>query len=264
MTPKVPTLMFELISKLRGAPQAQENCREKQAKSGFVSARSPAPRRARTVRLGSLRYVPLLLATANFACTVTDYHFFDGSVGIGGMPSCSGQACGSGGFAGNPTTPAEAGAPSEPLEDCRIESSGLKAERLQIADSELCLARGKFQLLLGDPSYLIELVECSSDVKQTWTVNEVEAGIIEARNYSVDLNLDVQFAATEVGTPVELFTPHQLYNQRFDVLTVTSDTFKLSPRNAPAQCVSSWNSSLILRPCDDNFTGQAFRRISCR
>jgi len=206
----------------------------------------------------------ILLGAVNFACTATDYRFFEDPVGIGGSPACLGEACGSGGFAGAPTTPGAGGSPSEPSEDCRIESSGLKAERLQVTDTELCLARGEFQLLLGDPSYLIELVECSSDVRQTWTIAELEPGVVEARNYSVDLNLDVQFAATEAGTVVDLFSPHQLYNQRFELQPVDADTFKLSPRNAPQQCVSQWSGSLVLRPCDGGLTGQTFRRLSCR
>lgn len=206
----------------------------------------------------------VLLGVVNFACTGTEYQFFEDTVGMGGTPTCLGEACGSGGFAGMPTTPAAGGTPSEPLPDCRIESSGLKAERLQVVDTGLCLARGDFQLLLGDPSYLINLAECSSDVRQTWTINELEAGVIEARNYSVDLNLDVQFAATESGTALDLFSPHQLYNQRFELVPVDVDTFKLSPRNAPLQCVSQWNGSLVLRPCDGDFVGQVFRRLSCR
>jgi hypothetical protein len=157
------------------------------------------------------------------------------------------------------------GAPSMVPADCLIEATGKFAERIQVTDTGLCFSRGAFQALLGEPSYVIDLLECTTDIRQMWTLTEVETDVLQVRNYSVDLNLDVQFAATTSLTPIDLFQPiPSNQNQRFKTLEVTADTFKLSPQNAEDQCVSTWDGHLALRPCDTSFQGQTFRRISCK
>lgn len=228
-------------------------------------------------RLSIAMAVPAALMI--YACGETPFLFFDlrdpvlppasgGSGAQCGLDGCaSGGAAlqGSGGLGGESTgsAPGEGGAPPDPTDPCFLPETNQRAERIQVTDNELCFSRGAFQLLLGDPSYAIKLTECSIDPAQIWVITELTPGVVEARNYSVDLNLDTQFSAVDPGTPIDLYTPHQLYNQRFVVTENTDGSFKLSPLNAKTQCVSAWDGSLLLRNCDESFVGQSFVRLSC-
>lgn len=231
-------------------------------------------------RLTIIAAIPAALVI--FACSETPFSFFDfgdpafppGSGGTGA--SCAGETCASGGTLGasgglggvaaapsSGSAPSEGGAPPEPTDACLLPGTTLRAERIQVTDNNLCFSRGAFQLLLGEPSYAIKLAECSSDPAQIWVLTELSPKVFEARNYSVNLNLDTQFGAVDAGTPVDLYTPHQLYNQRFVVTELDDDTFKLSPLNAIAQCVSAWDGALMLRSCEGSLPGQSFRRLEC-
>jgi hypothetical protein len=223
----------------------------------------------------------VLLGAIVYGCTVKDYPFFEDGTQTGGSPSCVGEACGNGGtvtsaggatstggdgIAGASEVGGMAGEPSMVPEDCRIEETGALAERIQAIDSGLCFGRGEFNVLVGAaPSYWVELVACSTNVKQMWTIQELEPDVLEVRNYSVDMNLDVQYAGTATWTPVDIFQPIPANtNQRFNVVAIEEDTFRLVPQNAPTMCVSSWDGKLVLRPCDPTYLGQTFQRISCK
>lgn len=235
------------------------------------------PRQARIAAL-----IPAALTI--FACGETPFLFFETAPPVtpptGGQQGSGGEACGqncgsggqseapSGGFGGEaPGSGAsgsgDGGAPPEPMEQCIIPGTTTKVERLQVIDNGLCISRGTYQVLLGEPSYTIELTECSSSPKQLWILTELEAGVLEARNYSVDLNLDVQFAAVVPWTPIDLYDPHRFQNQRFVVTENPEGSFKMSPQNALTQCVSAWDGSLVLRTCDPNYLGQSFQRLEC-
>jgi len=235
------------------------------------------PRQVRIVA-----FIPAALTI--FACGETPFRFFDTpppvTVPTGGQPGSGGEPCGdscgsgavtpapSGGMGGEGSGSGavgsgDGGAPTEPMEQCIIPGTDTKVERLQVIDNGLCVSRGTYQTLLGEPSYTISLTECSSTPRQLWILTELSEGVVEVRNYSVDLNLDVQYAAVVPWTPIDLYDPHRFQNQLFVVTDNPDGSFKLSPQNAPTQCLSAWDGSLVLRNCDPNYLGQSFRRLEC-
>ncbi len=136
-------------------------------------------------------------------------------------------------------------------------------ERLQLGGTDLCVAQGIYSPLLGDPAYATALLPCEKSLAQLWKISVMDDGALEFRNQAVDLNLDVRFAASDDGTPTVLFTPHQLYNQRFTVLEGQDGTFKLSPLHAPTKCITRQDDTLLLLPCEGESSDQSFIRKTC-
>lgn len=181
------------------------------------------------------------------------------TVETGGAPS-GGAEPGSGGLGGAPSL--------ELGPNCESPKRDSIVERLEHAVSGLCLLPGTYALLLGDPSYEIELVECEESLDQSWTIKNLvdPDGLegLEFRNEQVNLNLDVRFAATTDDTPIMLFPPRRFYNQRFLPIEGEEDTFKLAPLHALTKCVTEVDGSLVLLPCRAGLDEQSFRRLNCR
>jgi hypothetical protein len=183
----------------------------------------------------------MLLACGLTACEKTPYELFATDTSFGGGPS-----------------------PPMSLEEC-LEKSGsvLPLEKLRATGPGLCLGRGASRDLLGDKGYDCVLSPCAETWEQLWTIRVDDAGALEIRNEEVDMNMDVQFADSAAGTPLVLYEPHQLYNQRYFAIQGPDDTFQLTPRNAQGQCVEALGASLQLQPCNALTPGQFFRRETC-
>jgi hypothetical protein len=129
--------------------------------------------------------------------------------------------------------------------------------------SGLCVSLGQYAPLLGEVAFAVVLDECTGALGQRWTLEEMENGAIVFSSEAVVLNLDVRFAAADDATPVVLYTPHRLYNQRFVRVTSEDGTFKLSPLHATTKCLSERGSGLELWPCDAIADDQEFEIIAC-
>jgi hypothetical protein len=132
---------------------------------------------------------------------------------------------------------------------------------MELVKSGLCFALGRSYPLVNDPAFLIALVQCDSDEKELWALHSMDPGIA-FENVSSGFNLDVQFAATDDGTPFVLFEPHQLYNQRFEQLEAEGG-FALSPLHAPGKCLTEHEGKLALLPCDPVNSNQTIRILEC-
>lgn len=128
------------------------------------------------------------------------------------------------------------------------------------------MTRGAYELLLmKDPSYATALETCAADIDQVWAFSTLPGGGLEVRHEATDMNLDVRFAATDDGTPIGLFAPHQFQNQSFAVIASASGdgTFKLAPLNALTKCLTEQDGTLVLLPCAAGLNEQSFRRLTC-
>ena len=191
---------------------------------------------------------------------------FAGSAGEGSVPPEPMDASASGGMGG-------AGSLSIG-DDCESPFRDVILERLQLAVSGLCVEVGDWAPLLLDddtwaPSYRTALTTCRESLRQSWAIqllsgDDGQGEGYEFRNESTNLNLDVRFASPNEGTPIVLYQPHRLYNQRFTLKAGQNGTFKLSPLHAPEMCLAEVEASLELAPCTVGFNEQSFRRVGCR
>ncbi len=194
------------------------------------------------------------LSFGSSGCTDTRYPFFDETGGLGGEGStCSTPDCGSGAQGSG------GAAAANPCENPEDPSS--PPVRLELVKSGLCFALGRSYTLVNDPAYLIALVPCDADESELWALHPKDPGTA-FENVSSGFNLDVQFAATDDGTPFVLFEPHSLYNQRFEQLAAEGG-FALSPLHAPGKCLTERDGVLALLPCDPVTSNQTIRILEC-
>jgi hypothetical protein len=207
------------------------------------------------------------------ACTETPYPFFPltagpnslsggaPAVGAGGMPGVGASSSGGVPNVGSGGTLGQGG--EAPVTDCRSLIDPTR-ETIQLRTATgLCVSTGEYTPLLGEVSFAVVLQECQGTLGQRWTIEEMEYGAIVFASEAVVLNLDVRFAAADDGTPVVLYTPHRLYNQRFVQVSAEGGTFKLSPLHATTKCLSERGAGLELWPCDDAATDQTFEIVAC-
>lgn len=216
--------------------------------------------------------VTFALSVLALGCTETPYSFFpitappsgSGGAATGGGAGSGGALSASGGAAGGSDSGGSLGQGGEgPTDAC---TSVVDAARTTVqlrAASGSCVSAGGYAPLLGEVSFAVVMQDCAGNLGQRWTIEEMEYGAIVFANEAVVLNLDVQFAASDDGTPAVLFTQHRLYNQRFVQLSQPGGTFKLSPLHTPDKCMSERGAGLELWPCDDAATDQTFEIVAC-
>lgn len=141
--------------------------------------------------------------------------------------------------------------------------TSLTLVRLSIPSRDQCVTQGSATVFIDSPGYEVSLSTCVEDAAQYWTVRGLNDGSWELRNEGSSMNLDINYSYTADGTPVVLFTPHRLENQRFYILPGATDSFLLAPHNAPWQCVEARGDALEIWPCDAENPAQNFQQVSC-
>lgn len=205
-------------------------------------------------------------------CSHTVYDLFPGSsdpVGTGG--GCEVGDCGSGdtdpynyGDGDGDSTGLPGGASGEDHNKCEPTLlTGQPLYAVRFAQSGKCILQGEPTLIGTDPANLIVTGECSQAREALWVVLADNYNALQFRNEASNLNLDVRYAAPTSGTPLVLFEPHALYNQRF-LRTQESDTrFKLSPRHAEQQCLTEVQGGVEIWPCNPTATTQQLELLDC-
>lgn len=221
----------------------------------------------------SLGFVSALaLGWLALGCTETPYSFFPlgppaagvgGGVGTGGGAGSGGEVAASGGTGAVDSGGSLGQGGEAPMDDCTSVVDTSRTAVLLRTAGGLCVSAGSYAPLLGEVSFAVVLQECTGRLAQRWTIEEMEYGAKVFVNEAVVLNLDVQFAASDDGTPAVLYTRHRLYNQRFVELSQGDGTFKLSPLHTPDKCMSERAAGLQLWPCDEASTTQTFEVAAC-
>lgn len=220
------------------------------------------------MRGARLRYLAALTAPL-FGCGETTYDLYEqvdpgfhtssgGSIvsATGGGSSQLDPTGGNSGIGGDGTT--------EPPPQCPASrDSSLTLVRLVATGPDLCVNQGPATVFIDSPGYETTLGPCVENASQYWTVKGLSDGSWELRNEGSAMNLDVNYSYSADGTPVVLFTPHRLDNQRFYILPGATDSFLLAPDNAPWQCVEARDDTLEIWPCDAENPSQNFKQISC-
>jgi hypothetical protein len=155
---------------------------------------------------------------------------------------------------GHENTPMGSAACSEPT-----------AGRFTLSLGNACLRRGEATKVFGAPAFLVELSADCTTARAQWDLTPALGGSFTLRNVEGQLSLDVRAAADLPGTPIIVFDPNTLDNQRFWFRPRTSDTYELAPRHASTLCAEMRGSGVEIWPCDTNNPAQAFRfaRVSC-
>jgi hypothetical protein len=139
------------------------------------------------------------------------------------------------------------------------------AGRFMLTGETGCLRRGDPTTVFGDPAYATELsADCTSALAQ-WDLTPALAGTFTLRNVETQLSLDVRTAADVPGTPIILYEPNTLDNQRFWLRERSSGAYELAPRHAPTLCAEARVTGVEIWPCEVDDGGQVFRfaRVSC-
>jgi hypothetical protein len=176
---------------------------------------------------------------------------------ITAIPGSGGNAGLDGGSGSLGDAPLEAGAPCEALP---MPIAG--RYRVQQATSLRCLRAGEPTVLMGNPGYRVALDEsCSSDPAGVWDLIVAGPQRYQFQNVGVDMNLDIQFAATSNGTPAVLYAPTMLRNQQFIFRSLGSSRFELAAAHAFAQCLAERVPQPEIWPCNPNDTTMIWQLI---
>jgi hypothetical protein len=129
-----------------------------------------------------------------------------------------------------------------------------------------CLRRGEPITVFGAPAYATELTVDCATARAQWDLTPAIEGTFTVRNVEDQLSLDVRAASDLPGTPIIVFDPNTLDNQRFWFRRRASDTYELVPRHAPTLCADARGTGVEIWPCDTNSPVQAFHfaRVSCQ
>jgi Ricin-type beta-trefoil lectin domain-like len=140
------------------------------------------------------------------------------------------------------------------------------AGRFSLSGESGCLRRGGLTSVFGNAAEEVELsADCTAPAAQ-WDLTPAVAGTFTLRNVENQLSLDVRAAADVPGTPIILYDPNTLDNQRFWFRPRGGEIYELAPRHAPTLCAKERATGAVeIWPCDTTDTGQAFRvaRFNC-
>lgn len=156
---------------------------------------------------------------------------------------------------------AEAGASNAGGEACDEPLAG----RFTLSAEAGCLRRGAATTVFGNPAFLTELsADCESALAQ-WDLTPAVAGTFTLRNVETQLSLDVRAAAEIPGTPIIVYDPNTLDNQRFWFRARSAGGYELSPRHAPLLCAEGRAGGVEARPCRASVPAQTFHlaRVGC-
>jgi hypothetical protein len=145
--------------------------------------------------------------------------------------------------------------------NCKEPSAG----RFILRGETGCLVRGAATTVFTEPAFLGELsAECSTPSAQ-WDLTPAVAGSFTLRHVESELSLDVRAASDVPGTPIILYDPNRLDNQRFFARPRSSYVYELAPRHASALCVEARGNGLEIWPCNNADAGQSFEfsRSAC-
>lgn len=139
------------------------------------------------------------------------------------------------------------------------------AGRFTLSVESACLRRGEPTSVYGNAAFLTELSADCSTARAQWDLTPAVAGTFTVRNVEDQLSLDVRAASDLPGTPVIVYDPNTLDNQRFWFRPRSGETYELAPRHAPTLCARARNTGVEIWPCDTNDAGQTFRfaGVSC-
>lgn len=194
----------------------------------------------------------------------------DGDRGMGGEPSrCPGLGCG-GAFTFVTDEPDDffdfgwGGSPTGSADPCRSQHlPGVFLVKLRFLESGMCLTPGP-DIEIGDATgRRVELEPCQQDEAQYWIIVTDAFGAWEIRNEMTQMNLDIEFAATDDGTPLVLFEPHSLFNQRFAPLG-DGMSMRLQPRSTYYSCLTQVERAVSIWPCDFQAADQEVEIVACQ
>jgi len=156
-------------------------------------------------------------------------------------------------------------APNEPM-TVPAACSEPAAGRFSLSGENGCLRRGEPTSVFGNPAFALEQSADCTTPRAQWDLTPAVAGTFTLRNVEDQLSLDVRAAVDLPGTPIILYDPNTLDNQRFWFRPRGGETYELSPRHAPTLCAKARASGAVeIWPCDTADTGQVFRvaRFNC-
>jgi hypothetical protein len=151
-------------------------------------------------------------------------------------------------------TPAPGGACSAPT-----------AGRFTLSVENACLRRGDPTTVYGNAAFLTEVSADCNTPRAQWDLTPAVAGTFTVRNVEDQLSLDVRAASDLPGTPIIVYDPNTLDNQRFWFRPRSGDSYELAPRHAPTLCAKARGAGVEIWPCDMNDVDQTFRfaGVSC-
>lgn len=133
------------------------------------------------------------------------------------------------------------------------------AGRFTLSVENACLRRGDPTTVFGNGAFLTELSPDCTSPRAQWDLTPAVAGTFTVRNVEDQLSLDVRAAADVPGTPIIVYDPNTLDNQRFWFRPRSSETYELAPRHAPTLCAKARSTEVEIWPCDPNDVDQTFR-----
>lgn len=139
------------------------------------------------------------------------------------------------------------------------------AGRFVLSVERACLRRGDATTVYGNAAFLTELSADCNTPRAQWDLTPAVAGTFTVRNVEDQLSLDVRAASDLPGTPIIVYDPNTLDNQRFWFRARSSETYELAPRHAPTLCAKARGDGVEIWPCDTNDVSQTFRfaGVSC-
>lgn len=144
---------------------------------------------------------------------------------------------------------------------CAIPSAG----RFILSLGEACLRRGDATTVFGNPAFMTELSADCTTTRAQWDLTPAVAGTFTLRNVEDQLSLDVRAFSDVPGTPIIVYEPNTLDNQRFWLRPRTSDSYELAPRHAPTLCAEGRTTAVEIWPCEATNANQVFHlaRVAC-
>jgi hypothetical protein len=160
-----------------------------------------------------------------------------------------------------PAASGASGSTSAGPNGCAVPAAG----RFALSVESACLRRGDATTVFGDTAFLTEISADCSTARAQWDLTPAVAGTFTLRNVEDQLSLDVRAASDLPGTPIIVYDPNTLDNQRFWFRPRGSETYELAPRHAPTLCATARGTDVEIWPCDANDVEQTFRfaSVSC-
>ncbi len=139
------------------------------------------------------------------------------------------------------------------------------AGRFTLSAQNTCLKRGEPAAGFDHPTFTSELSADCSSTRAQWDLTPAVAGTFTVRNAETQLSLDVRGGSDLPGTPIIIYDPNTLDNQRFWFRPRSHDRYELAPRHAPTLCAEARGAGVEIWPCETDDAGQMFRfaRVSC-